>query len=103
MSSVVKLRSVVSVKKSKMSQTITGRGSHLGIQIGLKNLDLVEGIEFLQPFSFTVFYLMNSSRHVVGKNGLCNCFSLFRVEESDPEIMNIAEKGKILYADFDAP
>ena len=47
LSSFVDFRSVVSGKKSKMSQPIRGQGRHLFCPIGLKNTNLVEGLEIL--------------------------------------------------------
>ena len=47
LSSFVEFRSVVSEKKSKMSQPIRGQGGHLVFPIGSKNTNLVEGVEIL--------------------------------------------------------
>ena len=55
LSSFSKFRSVVSEKKSKMSQQIRGRGGHLVFPIGSNNTNLLEGVEFLRLSSFGKF------------------------------------------------
>ena len=52
LSSFVKFRSAVAEKKSKMSQTIRGWGSHFGFHTGLQNTNFVEDIEILLPVKF---------------------------------------------------
>ena len=52
LSSFVEFPSAVSEKKSKMSQPIKGRGSHLVFLIGPKNTNLVEDVEILLPVKF---------------------------------------------------
>ena len=48
----MKFLSVVSEKKSKMSQQIWGQGSHIVFPISPKNTNLVEHIEILLPVKF---------------------------------------------------
>ena len=46
---------MVSEKKPKMSELIRGHGSHLGFQMGQKNTNFVEDVEFLLPDKFVTF------------------------------------------------
>ena len=52
LSSFVEFLSAVSEEKSKMSQPIRGQGGHFFPPIGLKNTNMVEGIESLLPVKF---------------------------------------------------
>ena len=45
----VKFHSVISEEKSKMYQSIRGRGGQLGFPIGPKNTNLVEDTDILFP------------------------------------------------------
>ena len=52
LSSFFEFRLAVSEEKSKMCQPIRGQGGHLVFPIGLKNINLVEDVEFLLPVKF---------------------------------------------------
>ena len=80
LSSFVEFRLAVSEEKLKMSQAIRGQGCHLVFPIGLKNTNLVDGIEILLPVKFRWISFSSFRGEVVNvsanqRPGRPSCFS----------------------------
>ena len=90
--SLTQFRSAVSEEKSKMLQSIRGKGGHLFLPIGPKNKNLVEDVESLLPdkFHWILFSGFRGEVENVSANqrpGRPSCFS------DRPEKHNLGRGG----------